>query len=34
MNAFDLLMNEGPRSRDVLFEGNILREELAFESRL
>jgi hypothetical protein len=34
MNAFDLLMNEGPRSRDILLQGNILREELAFESRL
>jgi hypothetical protein len=29
MNAFDLLMNEGPRSRDILFEGNLSREDLA-----
>lgn len=28
MNAFDLLMNVGPRSRQVLFEGNLRPEEL------
>jgi hypothetical protein len=28
MNAFDLLMNEGPRSREVMMAGNLTREAI------